>query len=389
MAKKWMIIMACLLAVALTACAFTERIPSGATDSLQTTATSALTEPSWQTNILRSDMIAYQSENNWEWSDEAAQYPVFGSEYTRAQIRSITFVNSLSEAPRDAWDVSALGDYAVRAWVEPEGSGYNLYIGADGGINASQACADLFAGYHNLRWIDFGQSFHTDGATDMSRMFLGCESLTSLDLPAMETGEVFGMDMMFAWCRSLESLDVKDFDTACVMSMQQMFYYCDSLTELDLSGWDTGNVVDMSSMFGDCHSLKSLNLDGLETGNVLTMSGIFHSCEALEILDLSSFDTARVKDMWGMFCFCKSLNSLDISSFDTRNVTTMNSMFSGCKALEDIKLDHFDTSNVTDMMYMFLDCPCVTVDDVRHFNTDRVKVNYNFMSGTDWWFLFE
>ena len=157
MMKKMLIAVLCLLMLLLPACKSAEQTPTtnaptqAATQEPTQTTTEATepTEPvilNWKTNLLRSDEVSYQSEYFWEWADEAANYPVFGSEYTRAQIRSVTFVNSLSQAPSDAWDVSAKGNYAVMAWVEPEGPRYNLYIGADGGINAGAACVDLFAG---------------------------------------------------------------------------------------------------------------------------------------------------------------------------------------------------------------------------------------------------
>lgn len=145
--KKWLILMACLLAAALTAC-------SAAQQNAPTHAPTDATEPvlpNRRANVLGSDTFTYQETvDDWLRTQEAAQYPVFGSQYKRGQIRNITFVDSLSQAPKDAWDVSDGGNWSVMAWVEPEGAGYHLYIGADGGINADRACTDLFAGYQNV-----------------------------------------------------------------------------------------------------------------------------------------------------------------------------------------------------------------------------------------------
>lgn len=45
------------------------------------------------------------------------KYPVFGSSYLREQIRSVTFLDTLSDMPSDAWDVSEAGNGKVMAWV--------------------------------------------------------------------------------------------------------------------------------------------------------------------------------------------------------------------------------------------------------------------------------
>ena len=182
--KKWLILAACVLAAVLTACsAAQQNAPTHApTAATEPTAVTEPVLPNWRANVLRSDTFTYQETvDDWLCTQEAAQYPVFGSQYKRGQIRNITFVDSLSQAPKDAWDVSDGGNWSVMAWVEPEGAGYHLYIGADGGINADRACVDLFAGYQNVLTIDFGDAFHTEDTTDMSRMFFGCASLTELN----------------------------------------------------------------------------------------------------------------------------------------------------------------------------------------------------------------
>ena len=70
--------------------------------------------------------------------------------------------------------------------------------------------------------------------TDMSWMFYGCSSLTSLP-------------------------DIYKWNTTNVTDMSYMFCGCSSLTSLpDISKWNTTNVTDMSCMFDGCKS--SLNI---------------------------------------------------------------------------------------------------------------------------------
>lgn len=235
----------------------------------------------WVGNILRSDPIPLDESGSWVVFP--TQHTVLGSGYRRDQIASVTFLSTLENAPDDAWDVSESKNGTVLAWVEPEDSLYRLYIAGEGGVMAGTSCYELFAGYSCVRQFRFGDSFHTDRTEDMTGLFHGCASLTSLDLSG--------------------------FDTARVRDMHYLFLGCLALTSLNLSSFDTANVQDMNWMFGDCNSLTSV--------------------------DLSSFDTAKVENMRNMFYGCNSLTALTLSNkFVTGQADTTN-MFAGCPAGDD------------------------------------------------------
>ena len=279
----------------------------------------------WRENVLKSDVVNIRLGT-------AKECPVFGSEYRRGQIHTVTFLDSLEEAPEDAWDVSDAGDGKVLAWVIPNGGLYDLYIGAEGGISAGKASNALFAGYSCMNQIHNLDFLHTENVQTMNDMFFECSSLTSLDLSSFDTSNVKGMSSMFANCTSLTSLDLSSFDTSNVRWMRFMFVECSSLISLDLNNFDTSNVQAMNQMFDGCSSLTSLDLSSFDTSNVQDMSWMFSRCGSLTSLDLSSFDTSNVRDMSGMFSSCGSLTSLDLSSFDTSIVRDMIWMFSNCPA---------------------------------------------------------
>ena len=249
---------------------------------------------------------------------------VFRSGYSREQIRSVTFQDTLANAPVDAWDTSEARNGAVLAWVEPAGGFYDLYVAAEGGVWAGENCASLFRGYRNAEEIDFGNAFHTENARDMAGMFYGCESLR----------------------------------------------------RLDLSSLNTSRVSDMSSMFYDCFMLEELDVTGIDTARVRFMNNMFWYCVILQEVDLSSFNTANVENMAGMFYYCKNLTRLDLSSFRIPNLTTMNSMFDGCHSLTEVDLSSFDTSNVIDMGYMFQNCDSLTKLDLSHFDMTSIDEEY-------------
>ena len=200
----------------------------------------------WKTNILRSDEIPFDSFG------QNAKYLVFGSNYQRHQISAVTFLDTLSGAPADAWDVSEAGDGSVMAWVEPDGELYRLTITGEGGVSAGTSCADLFSGYTNMTRISFDGNFHTDAVQDMNSMFNDCYSLTSLDLSSFDTAAVQDISWMFGHCSSLTSLDLSSFNTAAVQDMSWMFWGCEALTSLDLGEKFVTTNAGTGDMFFGC-----------------------------------------------------------------------------------------------------------------------------------------
>ena len=120
----------------------------------------------------------------------------------------------------------------------------------------------------------------TSNATNMSGMFDGCKSLTSLDISGWETSNVTDMNSMFEECSSLTSLDLGGWNTSNVNCIGSMFGNCNALTSLDMSGWDTSNVIYMSYMFNNCDALKTIRMVGCSQTTIdniksgLSLSGI-------------------------------------------------------------------------------------------------------------------
>ena len=218
-------------------------------------------------------------------------------------------------------------------------------------------CLGWFLNFANLTIIEGIKNLNTSNVTDMSGMFEGCSSLTSLDLSNFDTSNVTDMGGMFYGCSSLTSIDLSNFDTSKVTNMVYIFYDCSSLTSLDLSNFDTSNVTNMAYMFCDCYSLTSLDLSNFDTSNVTNMAYMFIVCSSLTSIDLSNFDTSNVTNMKYMFSLCSSLTSIDLSNFDTSNVTNMQYMFNDCSSLKTIYAsDKFVTKNVETGNNMFKNC---------------------------------
>jgi surface protein len=143
-------------------------------------------------------------------------------------------------------------------------------------------CYNLFAGFRNLKRI--------------------------IGLEYLNTSKVVNMTRMFILCSSLISLDLRGFDTSKVIDMHEMFNGCYALTNLDLSNFDTSNVTDMEGMFASCEKLTSLNLSRFNTSKVIRMNEMFHECKNLKTIYVrAGFNTNNLKDSLDMFNYCFNL----------------------------------------------------------------------------------
>ncbi len=180
----------------------------------------------------------------------------------RKAIATVTFLDTLDEAPVERYDVSQEKNGRVWAWatrntyytatVQPGTELFDLYIAADGGINGELCCNRLFYQCFELRTVRLNGCFHTENATRLRMMFSGCMNLRDVDLTGLNTSKVTTMEAMFGGCRCL--------------------------TALDLSGFQTENVAIMNSMFGNCSELRTLNLSGFDISNVTDFRGMFRGC---------------------------------------------------------------------------------------------------------------
>lgn len=217
-----------------------------------------------------------------------------------------------------------------------------------------------FAYCVNLQDIEGIRNLNTEKVTDMNDMFIGCKTLTSIDVSNFNTLNVTNMGSMFHSCSALNSIDVSNFDTQNVTDMSWMFSDCKALTSLDLSKFNTQNVAYMWGMFSGCEALTSLDVSKFNTEKAIVMNLMFANCEAMTSLDVSKFNTQNVTVMYGMFDQCHALTSLDLSKFNTEKVLYMRGMFAGNKALTSLDVSKFNTQNVIDTRWMFYGCESLT-----------------------------
>lgn len=267
--------------------------------------------------VLMEDPMQYNVDEN----GYLETFPVFGTDLMRNQVASVTFLNTLKDAPDTVVDLSAARDGSVQSWIVPNGNRFDLYIAAEGGVKAPANSSGLFAYYDGATSISFNNSFDTSGAVYLDQMFYGCSSLKNVDLSGIDTENAETLDFFFAGCAGLTTVDVSSFDTANVTGFSFMFDECTGLKTLDVTNFNTSKAVDMAGMFSNCWFLEKLDLSNFHTENVTDMSFMFSNCVKLTDLNISNFDTASVTDMTYMFYDTKNLQNLDLSGFDVSNVT--------------------------------------------------------------------
>ena len=195
----------------------------------------------------------------------------------------LTFYYDKQKAERNGMSVGPHSDFRAREWYDAIDRITTVVFDdsfADYGNLTSTY--DWFLDCTNLSKVEGISNLRTDSVTDMTGMFGGCSSLTSLDVSHFNTAKVVGMYGMFSGCTGLTTLDVSSFNTSSVTDMRYMFYACSGLTELDLSSFNTINVTSMDNIFADCSNLKTIYVsDGWTTANVISSGNMFIGCSNL------------------------------------------------------------------------------------------------------------
>ncbi|EOS7969216.1 BspA family leucine-rich repeat surface protein [Enterococcus hirae] len=302
--------------------------------------------------------------------------------------------------------------------VAPENSNY-LFSTSTGGKDLT-----------NVTEIEGLSQLDTSNVTDMSYMFYGMSSVTSLDLSNFDTSEVITMNYMFyntplkkltlgdtfkfvngqggltsAWKREdgkgtfYSAKDfMKNYGTGDLTAGTYVSVKTDTWgTSLYMFDEDTGTLTigagELSSSAEspwnsdkvDVKAIKKIVLAGKvvapENANLLFTGSSINLTNVTEIEGLSQLDTSNVRKMASMFDGMSSVTSLDVSGFDTSNVTTMGNMFYNMKSLTSLDLSSFDTSNVTTMSNMFYGMSNITSLDVSGFDTSNVTAMGSMFNG--------
>ena len=201
---------------------------------------------------------------------------VFGQDISRESIQEIEFVKiKKAQVPSEVWTVSDDKSKEIWAWIEHTDYAAILKIASRNGVHANPNCHNLFAGYTNVRKIEFHNLFDTSLVTNMRSMFCKCRCLQKIDISGFNTALVTNMRQMFCGCRTLEEIDVSHFDTSNVTDMSQMFCGCRILKEVDVRNFNTDKVMDVQRMFASCRNLVRPNAADFKFHEGTLVQGMF------------------------------------------------------------------------------------------------------------------
>ena len=295
----------------------------------------------------------------------------------------------MTEMEVDGQKVSPSNNY-----VFPRSGNHTIYLSIK--TEKLNSFSRMFYQIDRLSSIVFTKKLDTKNIVSMERMFVHCNSLTSIDmshfnmenvkdldyfmysstnlvslkLPKSKASNLVKANHMFEECKKLISIDFTNFivDSNNLTELHGTFQSCSHLEYINLTNFNLKEVVDMGELFSDCHSLKSIDFPNMKINKLEIMNKIFFGCNNLKSLNLSNFNTENVVDMNYIFHSCSSLESINVSNFNTKNVQKMNSFFYGCSSLTSLDLSSFNTEKVSQLRKMFAKCTHLSYIDISSFS---------------------
>lgn len=195
----------------------------------------------------------------------------------------------------------------------------------------------------------------------LNGFFYNCESLeTIVGLDTWNLSKQTGSwSKMFCGCSKLKDLSPVEDWTIYSTDISDMFKGCTSITSLDLSNWNMEKVENSSGLFNNCKSLN--NLTGLERWNINSLTNIssmFFGSIITDFSFLNNWDVSKVTNMQGMFQDA-SLETLTIDGWTTLNDCTMRQMFMQNANLKSLSIKNGNIP-VNSIIYLLHSCTKLT-----------------------------
>ena len=124
--------------------------------------------------------------------------------------KTLTFYYDKKKASRKGTVYEINAEDSIPKWVkcvkraeflDPENPNFTTVVFDESFKDARPvSCAYWFAGFRSLTKIEGINNLNTSNVTNMSDMFLDCESLTSIDVSKFNTSNVTDMNGMFYNC---------------------------------------------------------------------------------------------------------------------------------------------------------------------------------------------
>ena len=253
-------------------------------------------------------------------------------------------------------------------------------------VYANSNPSHMFIHLQKLESINFCD-FSTVYATNTSRMFLDCKSLSSLDLSTLDFTNVGNVGLgascsaafMFQDCSNLESIQwptTKKFskEDNIYQDLGCMFKGCSKLASIDLSCFEGCRISSIGETFSGCSLLANVDFSDLDMSSCGGYTGAFSNCSSLTSIDASNFGWSNIDGecIW-VFSNCSSLKTLNLGDFSIPNGGRLDSIFEGCSSLEELNYTTFAPSG-TSLTGLFSGCSKMTSLPVANLVTSKTTV---------------
>jgi surface protein len=191
--------------------------------------------------------------------------------------------------------------------------------------------------------------------TNMSRMFVGCKSLSRIDkINKWSVSTVKNMSAMFNQAEKFNQY-IGDWDVSSVTNMSSMFSVAYSFNQ-DISKWDVSKVTDMGNMFL-CAENFNQDIGRWVVSNVLNMDCMFAEAKKFN-QNICDWDVSHVKDFSLMFQYATNFNQ-NIGRWNVSSSTNLRQMFLWAINFNQ-DIGNWNLANVTHMENMLdytgMDC---------------------------------
>lgn len=232
----------------------------------------------------------------------------------------------------------------------------------------------LFAGCKSLTTLNLDNvvSMKTENISELIR---GCSKLTKLSMKNWDSSNVTNMDSVFEGTTSLDGIDISSLDMSSVKRANKMFYQAGakSITLGCENTW--GKMHQAMKMFADCDNLRSLSFhnadlssiksefdnshtdatDNTLIGNSCKINGFISNCDNLTSITIDGMKIGG-DCMIDTFSCNKKLQTIVLKNINAKNITTFSKTFYNCSELTSLDLSDINFGTLTNTNQMVLGC---------------------------------
>lgn len=232
----------------------------------------------------------------------------------------------------------------------------------------------LFAGCKSLTTLNLNNvvSMKTENISELIR---GCSKLTKLSMKNWDSSNVTNMDSVFEGTTSLDGIDISSLDMSSVKRANKMFYQAGakSITLGCENTW--GKMHQAMKMFADCDNLRSLSFhnadlssiksefdnshtdatDNTLIGNSCKINGFISNCDNLTSIAIDGMKIGG-DCMIDTFSCNKKLQTIVLKNINAKNITTFSKTFYNCSELTSLDLSDINFGTLTNTNQMVLGC---------------------------------